>query len=209
MSSPSDGANLSSPAALSAGHGGTPGPRDAPDAPAPRLDESLPAADRVPPPDAEEVDVWWGAYSGWTMLPSFLACLALTGLLAWGAWLLVPPGWFHTTVLGLGALLWAVQASRWLWRVLSYHYRLTNRRLFQHRSVALTNTLSAELADVVHVALQKSAWDRLVGVGRIRVQRQDGGRLVLEGVRNPARIAELIRDCVHKARERKADGPGA
>ena len=30
-------------------------------------------------PAAQETDVWWGAYSGWTMLPSLLVCVALTG----------------------------------------------------------------------------------------------------------------------------------
>jgi hypothetical protein len=201
MTTSPDGAGSSSPAS-SAGHEGTPGPRAAADAPAPRLDEP-PVAPAPPPSDDEEVDAWWGAYSGRALLPRVLGCVVLTGVIAWGTWLLAPPGWRYAAFLTLAGLLWAAEVFRWLWRLFGYNYRLTNRRLFQDRGVVLTNTLQADLAEVSEVVVEKSAWDRLVRVGRIRVVLRDWRRLVLDGVYRPAPAANLIRECVRKARERE------
>src|SRR5438876_2032340 len=86
---------------------------------------------REPPP--EEIDVWWGAYSGWTMLPSMTLCVALTSFLAVGLWAWGPHGYRQLLFLLLGTALWLVQGLRFFWRVFGSSYRLTSRRLFRDR----------------------------------------------------------------------------
>jgi hypothetical protein len=193
-------------AADSAGGASLPGAEDAAPAPAPRL--TPPGAEppaEMPPMGDEEVDVWWGAYSGWTMLPIFVICLVLTGLFGWGCWSLAPAELARLIFFSGSGLLWFVLLARWLWRVFGYNYRLTNRRLFQDRGLFYTNTLRANLADVVHVVVERAGWERLVSVGRIRIVLADGRTLRLPGVRHPGHVAELLGECVKKARESKGE----
>jgi hypothetical protein len=159
-------------------------------------------------PPEEEVDVWWGAYSGWTMLPSFVACLGLTAVIAWGAWLLVPRDLLKMTFIGLAGVLWLGQLVRWLYRVFGYNYRLTTNRLFLGRGLLYAQALQVRSAAVAHVVLVKSGWDRLVKVGRIKIVLEDKAQpaVVLEGIRHPEPIAELLRSWAQKARERKEGG---
>jgi hypothetical protein len=157
----------------------------------------------APPPD-EEVDVWWGGYSGWTMLPSFMVCLALTALIAWAAWLLVPKDMLKVTILGVVGGLWAGQTVRWLYRVFGYNYRLTTHRLFLSRGFLYAQPLQVSPTAVAHVVLVKTTWDRLVGVGRIKIVPEDKAQpfQVLQGIRRPGPIAELLRSWVQKGKER-------
>src|SRR5438477_9300191 len=73
----------------------------------------------------EDVELWWGAFSGWTLTPSFVVCLFLTGLLGWAAWYWMPRDWVKVTVLGGGSVIWLVQLGRWAARALGCNYRLT------------------------------------------------------------------------------------
>src|SRR5947209_7299648 len=57
----------------------------------------------------EEVELWWGSYSGWTMMPSFVVCLLLTGLIGWAAWYFVPEGWAQLSALVAASVVWLVQ----------------------------------------------------------------------------------------------------
>jgi hypothetical protein len=182
----------------------TPSPRSAAAVPAPRLDdnEAPPAGAPAAAPD-EEVDVWWGSYSPWTLLPGFVGTLLLTGLIGWAAWLLVHRGWIEFTFFTVGALLWAVQTVRWCHRLFGYNYRLTNRRLFRDYGVLHPDTVRVNLADVAHVSLRKVALGQLVGVGQLRLVLEDKSQVVLDGVREPGQVADLIRQCVQKARQQK------
>lgn len=160
-----------------------------------------------PPPQvhagAEEVDVWWGSYSPWTMWPSFVSCLLLTILIAWAAGWLVSREWVQATILTFAGVLWLVQILRWAYRIFGYNYRLTTRRLFQDRGLLHPNALRADLTAVAHVVWRHNRVDGLVGVGQVQITLADPalGPLVLRGVRHPAHVAGLIRQAVQKARE--------
>jgi hypothetical protein len=160
-------------------------------------------AGHAPATAPEELDVWWGSYSGWTMAPSWAACVLLTGLIAWGAWVLVPRGFVQGTVLGLAGGLWLAQGFRWAYRVFGYNYRLTNRRLYRDRGFLYTEFAALDLAAVASVVVKRSGADRLVGVGQVWVVPEDKakGPLVLEGVGRPLDVAQAIREAVHAARE--------
>src|SRR5437588_6255394 len=88
-----------------------------------------------PMDDAQEVDIWWGSYAGRSMWPSFLACLLVTGGLAWGAWYLWSYQDYHPQLLRLGvyclaAWTWLIQLIRLGYRTVTFNYRLTTARLF-------------------------------------------------------------------------------
>jgi hypothetical protein len=162
-----------------------------------------------PTAPAEETDVWWGAYSGWAMAPSWLACLLLTGLIAWGGWALVPRGFVQGTVLGLAGAVWLVQGVRWGYRVFGYNYRLTTRRVYADRGFLYEGFASRDLAAIARVLVKRSWSDRLVGVGQVCLvpEEQTKPPLVLEGVRRPYIIAARIRELVQVARGGEASAP--
>jgi hypothetical protein len=190
--------------------GSLPGAENAAAAPAPRLTPpgEGPSVE-TPSVQDEEVDVWWGAYSGWTMLPAFVIALLLTGGWAGGCWSLASADLARFLFFCGASLLWLGLLARWLWRVFGYNYRLTNRRLFQDRGVIYTNALQGDLTDVAHIVVARAGWERLLGLGRVRVVLNNGKTLVLSGVRQPGRMAELLRDCVKKANDWKLGEPGA
>jgi hypothetical protein len=149
----------------------------------------------------EEVELWWGAFSGWTLAPSFVTCLFLTGLLGWAAWYWMPRDWVKVTVLGGGSIIWLAQLGRWAARALGCNYRLTARRLWVTRGIWQMAASALELSCVASVRVERSWLERRLGVGRVCVTPEGGGwPLVLEGVRRPRDAAEVIRAAVKAAR---------
>jgi membrane protein YdbS with pleckstrin-like domain len=142
----------------------------------------------------EEVDVWWGAYAARTMTPSFVACLVLTVLIDLLCWLVLPRYLLRWSVVGLTGLLWLVQTLRWLHHILAYNYRLTNRRLYVEHGLVAPVTAVADLDRVKAVKVGASFVQRRLGVGRVAVYLEDDAQLplILDGVRHPWRIRELI-----------------
>jgi hypothetical protein len=153
-------------------------------------------------PNVQEVDRWWGSYSPWTMMPSMLVCIALTGLIAWAAWLRLPRGLAQVTIVGLAGAVWLFQIIRWCYRVFGYNYRMTSRRLYCSKGVFLTRVQTIHLADVALVQVKFAGHGKMLDVGKIIVRVDDAAQppLVLDGVRSPERMAERIRELVHKAR---------
>jgi len=171
-----------------------------------------PVPPQPPPPDnvraapevlAEEADVWWGSYSGWTMAPSWAACVLLTGLIVWGAWALVPRDFVQGTVLGLAGAVWLVQGVRWAYRVFGYNYRLTTRRVYADRGFLYAGYAALDLAAVARVLVTRTLPDRVLGVGQVWIVPEDKTKptLVLEGVRRPREIADRLGELVQAAHD--------
>jgi hypothetical protein len=149
----------------------------------------------------EEVEVWWGVYSGWTMMRSFAVCVLLTGLIGWASWYYVPEGWVKITVVGTSSIVWLVQMTRWARHVFGNNYRLTTRHLWVLYGVRQTALVAVELARVKLVTVEQTWLERRLGVGSISVVPEEGGAaLVLRGVRQPFHAADLIRTTVKAAR---------
>jgi membrane protein YdbS with pleckstrin-like domain len=158
--------------------------------------------------EIEETDVWWGSYSGRTILPGFLLCLLLTVLLLILDWYL-GTRWrrsdlISSTVLSLIGALWFFQVTRCVYRMIAVNYRLTSRRLLYTRGFKLPDYRAVELADVAEVWVVRGSLERLLGVGRIYVGTREGkaSPLVLEGVLGPDRVARLIRRRARQAQMR-------
>lgn len=187
---------------------------DSPEAPARRtaldgLPTDLPElAERAPlppvPAAGEEVDVWWGAYAGRTLLPAVLTAVAATVVLAVAARLLgriyqLPPTSARYLTEAVGGVLWLVLASRWLARLVTLNYRLTTRRLFVQRGFYGGPPPGIPLTRIEHVTVAQAPAEHWLGVGRVLVMA-DGTTTVLEGVRHPKHVAALIRSQVDLAR---------
>jgi len=166
----------------------------------PSLDRKLMAMTRDDVED-QEVDLWWGSYAGRTMLPSFLVCLVLTGLIILLAWIFVGRGQLKLTILGLGGLLWLVQLLRFAYRYFGFNYRLTSKRLFRSQS---RQPLQIPLADIAEVHVERNGFEKLVGVGRVVITFPDRTRpaLVLAGVTKPNLVADQIRTACELAKQK-------
>ncbi len=144
---------------------------------------------------AEEVDVWYGAYAGRATLPRLIQLLLLSSLiivLAWslGAWRGVNAARY--TALAVIAALWFVQAVAWLIRAIGLSYRLTSRRLFYQFGFRHPGQPGIELRRITQVAVEANRMERWLDVGRLRILVDHGPPLVLDGVRHPFHVAKQI-----------------
>ncbi|MCI0681306.1 MAG: PH domain-containing protein [Gemmataceae bacterium] len=154
-----------------------------------------------PRPAAQEVDVWWGAYSGWTLLPSLVVCVVLTGAIVWGTWTFVERRNVQWTFWSLAGLLWLLQLVRGSRRVFGINYRLTSKRLFIEHGHWRPRRVWVNLADIVEVSVRPVPWGAWTGVGAVVVRTDQGKRHVLKGVYRPQEVAGLIRGLSEHVRE--------
>lgn len=145
---------------------------------------------------SQEVDIWWGAYSGWSMLPAFLLCLTLTAAILWCSYEMAPADLHPWTVLALTGALWSLQLFCWLYRSLGYHYRLTTRRLYVERGWLYAGLIRVELSEIHTSAARSGLSGLFLGVGRVVVEMRDKtqAKITLEGVYRPAQLARKIEE---------------
>jgi hypothetical protein len=154
----------------------------------------------------QETDIWWGAYAGRTMTPSFVICTLLTGLLVLGVWIIWPknevrPYLERYMIYILVGAVWLFQLVRWGYRIVGINYRLTTRRLFCQRGFYTLITF-IDLASIATVRIERDALESYLKVGRLRIipVNSEQPQMVLEGVYNPDQIAALIMNQVQQAR---------
>jgi membrane protein YdbS with pleckstrin-like domain len=146
---------------------------------------------------AQECDICWASYSGWTMLPSFLVCLLLTGGIAWFGFAVTRP-MAQAVILGASGIVWLVQVARWGHRCFSFNYRLTNRRLFIDRGFLFPDRLQVMLSGIDRVEVAQDKFEKWLGVGKVRLRLRDRGHetLVLAGVREPQTFVRQIEKAI-------------
>ena len=155
---------------------------------------------------AQETDVWWGAYAGRTMLPSFVACILLTASITaiWLSWVEYQVSSLEARYTAYAVIgpLWLVQVGRWLYRTLTYTYRLTTRRLYLERTFFHVPARIVDLGQILEVRVESSALERKLNVGRIRLRTENPqlSEVTLEGVHEPERIAARIRELATQTR---------
>jgi|SRR5713226_3874927 len=158
----------------------------------------------------QETDVWWGSYAGRTMIPGFVGCILLTGLIIWGVWLIWPDPdnrpylERYTTYILVGAV-WSFQLIRWGYRILAINYRLTTHRLFCQRGFQTAAMTAIDLAKIATVRIERAPLENQLKVGRLRIIPVDPSQppLLLEGVWRPDQIAALIMKQVQQARQKR------
>jgi len=151
-------------------------------------------------PPVEEHEVWWGAYSGWKMLPSWSVCLVISLLILFNAWMFVPRGSIQITVFTLVGAVWLAQVVRWGYRIFSYNYRLTNRRLFRDTGFFYDDRIRIDLKLIKKIEVKSTPYEALLAIGNILITTDESlPPIVLKGVRQPRVVATLIDECRKQA----------
>ena len=116
---------------------------------------------------------------GGVLLPVALIFVAVALLIVWG---------------GLGLLL--------VYRLLNVSYELSNRRFVHRTGILRRITDRIEVIDMDDVAYEQGIIERLVNVGTIKIASSDRShpQLVLKGIDDVQRVAQLIDDARHKER---------
>jgi hypothetical protein len=152
------------------------------------------ALTRLAGPDQPEQELWRGGYSSKAMFGAWAVCglvslVLLVGGIYWrpaAVWwlvllvLMVVPWLYCLTVLGL--------------RRLSVHYVLTTRRFIHERGILRRVNDRIELLDMDDITSEQKLWDRLTGVGTIRIASHDrtDPELFLPGIDNVNEVATLL-----------------
>lgn len=166
------------------------------------------AAPLAPPPPAAaepEEEVWTGRYSGkavahwwifwflWTVGLSYLYAMVLKER---------PP---YALYVYLGLI--AAPALAILWHIairkLTLKYRLTSHRFFRESGFISRDIAELELIRVDDVSVRQNILQRIFNVGAVTILSSDATdpRLLVEGIHDPIRAKELIRN--HAQNRRK------
>jgi hypothetical protein len=156
----------------------------------------------------EEVEIWWGGCAVRTIAPSFVLSLVLTVALVavasrLGAWRDEVIVRYATRVALVG--IWLLQAGVSWYRLTAINYRLTTRRLIIGRDFSLGAPPDPGilLRRVHRVLVERTFLDSLLKVGSVRVVTEDGDQtsFVLSGLREPMRVAAMIRRYAKRSRQ--------
>ena len=148
--------------------------------------------------DEDEQDLWAGGYSAKAMYGTWILGGIVTIGLAVGAFA------FWPVVIAI-PVLWILLGAMLAYKKMSVHYELTTQR-FIHRSGILKRvTDRIEVIDIDDVTYEQGIVQRMLGVGTIRVSSSDRSHpeLVLSGIDDVARIADLVDDIRRKERRRR------
>jgi len=142
-----------------------------------------------------ETDVAWRGYAGWAMIPGFVVCAVVTLALLGLDWWLDPDDTRFSNWL-LGPLLlgvWLVQGLRWLYRTVTYTYRVTNRHLYIDFGSMNLPVPRVAWAAVRGVRVDRGVIERRLGVGSVCVDLTDGRVVEMPGVWQPNEFANFLR----------------
>ena len=175
----------------------------APLSPADRLRTPPETADQEEP----EEDAWEGGYSGKAMFGNWLAAgfVSLLVIVLFFRYEQLREGDRSKYILLGIASVWILLGFMVLYRKMNVRYHLTTQR-FIHRSGILTRVSDRiEVIDIDDVTYYQGVFERLVGVGSIKVNSSDRTHpeLWLHGIENVKEIADLLDDLRRKERRRR------
>jgi hypothetical protein len=154
--------------------------------------------------DPAQIDLRWFGYHPRAMLPVFVLAAAVSLVLWTGRWFLDDLSELADRVgtLALFAMawgVWPVLAALFLYRTITYTYRLTDRTVLAEFGFLSRPVPPIALADATAVTTGGGWLARRLGVGWVEVNTRD--RVVrLSGVRNPVSLAIAIRQAMEKGR---------
>lgn len=134
----------------------------------------------VSTPPSGETLVWKGTPSQLTNLKTFVLCGAF-------CWLIVP----------IFVAIWRILQTR------STVYELTNERLKTHAGVIAKHTEEIELHRVRDSAFTQSVFDRIVGLGTIRLNTNDTSSPIQYIAGISAKVGKEIRENIRKLSEQR------
>lgn len=170
--------------------------------PAERLRSAPPAGGAPPEPEQE---LWRGGYSAKAMYGTwFLGILVSAAALVAGVFVTHPLTW----IVALAAIfvLWVVLILTYLVRRMSIEYILTNQRLMHMRGLLRRVSNRIVVIDIDDVTFEQGPFDRLFGVGKIRLKSTDlsDPELSMSGIDNVQQVANLIDNARREERRKRA-----
>ena len=148
----------------------------------------------------EEQDLWAGGYSGKAMYGTWiLGGLITVGLVAAAVMIPFPQIGFAIPV------LWVVMLLIFGYKKLSVHYELTSQRFIHKSGILKRVTDRIEVIDIDDVTYEQGIVQRMLGVGTIRIISSDRSHpeLVLSGIDQVVKIADMIDDIRRSERRRR------
>jgi membrane protein YdbS with pleckstrin-like domain len=152
--------------------------------------------------DAEQ-ELWRGGFSPKAMLGYWLLAAVVTiAALAASAIVPLPLVWLVAGVVTV--TLWLVFAGYLVYERLSVEYTLTTQRFIHKTGILRRLTNRIEAIDIDDVTFEQGLFERMVGVGTIKLLSSDisDPRLTLRGIDDVQRVANLI-DSTRRDERRK------
>lgn len=142
--------------------------------------------------DDPETELWQGAYSGKAMLGSFVLAGIISIVCIAVGFLVPPPG----PVVGFvaAAVVWAFVLAVLMYRRMNSFYRLTSQRFFHQSGILTRVTDRVEVIQMDDVTYTQGLFERLVGVGTIKITSSDPTHpeLIIPGIADVQNVAEII-----------------
>ncbi len=90
---------------------------------------------------------------------------------------------------------------RWWFRSYSERLRLTDDEVIFYRGVFNVKTTEIRIADIRAVEVEQSFWERLTGLGTVRIASagSDGWEIDVKDMPNPKKIRRIINEGRHEA----------
>jgi hypothetical protein len=179
--------------------GGSPDPHAAFEPLGTASPEGAPAAPRSTAASSSDELLWSGSPSQWLNFWWFLAFLAVFGGYLAIALATVGVGWMASPL-----LLAPLAAIAWKWLGLKLvRYELTQERIRVRSGVFTRHLEEIEIYRVKDTELSIPLWQRLVGIGTLRVISSDhtNPNLPLRGIADPESVRERIRAACEAVRE--------
>ena len=136
-----------------------------------------------------------GGYSPKAMLGAW--CISgLVSLAALVAGIIWAEGHWWWVVVLVAVLPWLYYMAVLAYRRMSVRYTLSTQRFIHERGILRRVNDRIELLDIDDVAFEQTLWDRLSGVGTIRLTSSDRSdpKLVLRGIENVQYVAGRLDD---------------
>ncbi|MGA1392627.1 MAG: PH domain-containing protein, partial [Phycisphaerales bacterium] len=181
--------------------GGSPDPHAASEPLGTASPEGAPAAPRSTAASSSDELLWSGSPSQWLNFWWFLAFLVVFGCYLAIALATVGVGWMASPL-----LLAPFAAIAWKWLVLKLvRYELTQERIRVRSGVFTRHLEEIEIYRVKDTELSIPLWQRIVGIGTLRVISSDhtNPNIPLRGIADPESVRERIRaacEAVRRAR---------
>ncbi len=159
--------------------------------------------------DQPEIDLWQAGYSSKAMLGTWVACAGATIALVAIALVLRTSvnqqSWLWLGVAVAVIVAWAYPLALLTYRRFNVRYRLTNQRFFHERGIISRSTDRIEVIDIKDVSFDQPFFQRLVGVGTIKIVSSDYSHpeLLLEGIDDVKNVASILDNARLAERKRR------
>jgi uncharacterized membrane protein YdbT with pleckstrin-like domain len=155
--------------------------------------------------DEPETELWRGGYSSkamtgmWVISGLISIALLVVGIL----WARNATWWLVLIVLII--LPWLYVFAVLCYRRMSVHYLLTTQRFIHETGILRRVNNRIEVLDMDDITFEQSLFERLAGVGTIRIMSHDrtDPELVLRGIENVPEVTRLIDDARLTERRRR------